>query len=333
MNDLKLSQPERVILEALFVAPDLPKIQDRARVILRAAEGTDDKQIAAELHMRRKDVLHWRKRFQAHGIRGLWDAAGTGPQRAITPAKEEAILRDVLYAESGVHWDAQQLALRHKVGRSVVYRVFAKHGIVRGRWGHIEIDRLQVLPDPLFGLTLSAILGLYYGTNGVLALVSTKRPFAELQVVPMDASEKAAIDGFVDRIHQLAEFRRTKLGVTPRFKGSEGTVFVAWLNRVESRREPDGEVCLLTDLPWLPPQRIPEVEAWLQEHPHFRVYCAPLVRDLCWRVFVRRWFSSITALPMQKPFLEDVRGLTKYLTGLSDEERRDVISVTHVSRH
>jgi hypothetical protein len=32
-----------------------------------------DEQIAAKWPMKRKDVLHWKKRFQSHGVRGLWD--------------------------------------------------------------------------------------------------------------------------------------------------------------------------------------------------------------------------------------------------------------------
>jgi hypothetical protein len=281
--------------------------------------------------MQRKDVRHWRKRFQAHGVRGLWDAAGKGSQRKITPEKEHAILREVLY---GMFWNAKELAVRYHVDRSIVYRVFVKHGIVHGRWGCIDINHLKVLPEPLFGVTLSAILGLYYGTNGALALLSTRRPFSELDVVP-SASVGTVIDRFVDQVHELAEFRCSKLGTLPRcFLESEEAAFVDWLNRIESRREPNADVCLLTDLPKLPPQWSPGIQAWLTAHSHFRVHYAPMVRDMsCWRVFVRRWFSSISALPLQKPFLKDAAALTKLLARMSGEERLCIITVTHVSRH
>ena len=73
-------------------------IRMRASVVLRAGEGIEDEQIATELSMKRKDVLHWRKRFQTHGVRGLWDAPGPGPKRRVTPEKERAILGEVLYA-------------------------------------------------------------------------------------------------------------------------------------------------------------------------------------------------------------------------------------------
>jgi transposase len=140
---LIVSTPERTILEALAVAPDLPWIQTRADVVLRAGEGFPDEQIATEFSMKRKDVLHWRKRFEAQGVRGLWDSAGPGPKQRVSPEKESAVLRDVLYET--LHLDAKLLAQKHGLSRSAVNRIFAKHGIVRGQWGLIDIEHLKVL--------------------------------------------------------------------------------------------------------------------------------------------------------------------------------------------
>ena len=149
--NLTLSPAERTILEALDVSPDLPKIQVRATVVLRAGDGAEDQQIAAELQMPRKDVLHWRKRFEAHGIRGLWDVPGPGPKRRVSPEKERAIVEDALYALSGMNLDARLLALRHRLSRGAVYRVFKKYGIEFDRWGRVKIERLKVFLDVVTG--------------------------------------------------------------------------------------------------------------------------------------------------------------------------------------
>lgn len=160
-----VSAPERTILQALAVAPDLPSIQARADVVLRAAEGLSDEQVAAACSMRRKDVLHWKKRFEALSVRGLWDPPGPGPKKRVSPEQEAAVLRDVFYPI--LHWDAALLAQKHGLSRAAVNRIFTKHGIVRGRWGRIGIEHLKVFADPLFGVTISGIAGLYYGTSGV----------------------------------------------------------------------------------------------------------------------------------------------------------------------
>lgn len=102
-----VSTAERTILEALAVAPDLPLIQTRADVVLRAGQGMPDEQIAIKLLMKRKDVLHWRKRFEAQGVRGLWDAPGPGVKRRVTPQKERAVLWEVLYAVPVLNWSVK----------------------------------------------------------------------------------------------------------------------------------------------------------------------------------------------------------------------------------
>ena len=116
-----------------MISPDLPAIQARAQVVLLAAEGREDDSIAAELSMRRQDVIRWRKRFEAQGIRGLWDPLGSGPKNRVSPEQERALLWEVLYDVIGQLWSTSQLAQKHGLSRAAVYRIFAKHGIVRGQ--------------------------------------------------------------------------------------------------------------------------------------------------------------------------------------------------------
>jgi transposase len=172
-----VSEPERLILDALVISPDLPKIQDRASVVLKAGDGLADEEIAASLKMRRKDVLHWRKRFEAHGIRGLWDENGPGTGRHMTREKEQAILWDLLYDMWGLagilNLNNKLVAQTHHVSRHAVNRICAKHGIVRDKFSRVDIDRLKIFQDPLFGVTVSGIAGLFSSTVGVLALRSS----------------------------------------------------------------------------------------------------------------------------------------------------------------
>ena len=325
MNTVMVSAPERIILEALAVSPDLPAIQTRALVVLRAGEGMGDEQIATELLMKRKDVLHWRKRFEAHGVRGLWDSAGPGPMKRVSPEKESAVLQDVLY--SSLHWDAKLLARNHGLTRSAVNRIFGKHGIVRGQWGRIDIRHLKVFADPLFGVTVSGIAGLYCGTSGVLALATSSCAFSELQMLATISPALQIMDVFLGELGKLAELRRADLTVIA--TALEQTLFLTWLKTIEDRRELKSEIHLITDLPHRAPQGILAVGEWLAEHPHFKVHYAPIVQDLCWLNLVRRCFRIIGGLPMQVSFVEDLKGMAQYLTSMSDQSRVGIISVWH----
>lgn len=57
----------------------------RAKMILMAAEGMDNDQIAARLDTRREVVSQWRKRFFKERLAGLEERARPGRPRAFPP--------------------------------------------------------------------------------------------------------------------------------------------------------------------------------------------------------------------------------------------------------
>jgi transposase len=69
---LRLSRDERRELEARARKYTLPyRDVVRAKIVLMAAEGLDNDEIAARLDTRREIVSKWRKRFFEHGLPGL----------------------------------------------------------------------------------------------------------------------------------------------------------------------------------------------------------------------------------------------------------------------
>jgi|SRR5215831_17833270 len=59
----------------------------RAKMILLAAEGLSNEEIAASLHTRREIVSLWRKRFFEERLQGLEDQARPGRPRAFPPRR------------------------------------------------------------------------------------------------------------------------------------------------------------------------------------------------------------------------------------------------------
>lgn len=60
-------------------------VVQRARMILLAAEGWENKEIAAHLQMRREVVSMWRKRFFEERLAGLEERPRPGRPRAFPP--------------------------------------------------------------------------------------------------------------------------------------------------------------------------------------------------------------------------------------------------------
>jgi transposase len=83
---LKLSRDERRELQARARRYTLP-YRDivRAKIVLMAADGLDNDQIAARLDTRREIVSKWRKRFFEQGLPGLDERPRGGRPPVFSP--------------------------------------------------------------------------------------------------------------------------------------------------------------------------------------------------------------------------------------------------------
>jgi hypothetical protein len=83
---IRLSSAEEVELQRRVGKYTLPYFQvQRAKMILLAAEGLNNDQIAARLDSRREVVGRWRKRFFTERIQGLEEQARPGRPRTFSP--------------------------------------------------------------------------------------------------------------------------------------------------------------------------------------------------------------------------------------------------------
>jgi hypothetical protein len=86
-HKIELTEEERVVLERRARAEKLP-FQDvqRARIVLYAAEGLHDTEIAAKLDTSPGLVGRWRRRFAELRLEGLKDKPRAGRPRRFPPA-------------------------------------------------------------------------------------------------------------------------------------------------------------------------------------------------------------------------------------------------------
>ena len=83
---IELSQDQRGILEAQSRKYTLPyRDVIRAKIVLLAAEGLGNDEIAARLDMRREIVSKWRKRFFEQGLTGLEERPRRGRPSVFPP--------------------------------------------------------------------------------------------------------------------------------------------------------------------------------------------------------------------------------------------------------
>jgi Winged helix-turn helix len=85
---IELDAEVRFELERRAASLTLPyRVVVRAKLVLLAAEGHTNREIAARLDMSADRVADWRRRFAAEGTEGLEDRARSGRPRRFPPAR------------------------------------------------------------------------------------------------------------------------------------------------------------------------------------------------------------------------------------------------------
>ncbi len=121
---ITLAPQIRAQLERLARAPSTPQaVALRARLLLAAAQGLSNQQIAATFHITANTVGKWRTRFVRFGVAGLTDFQHPGRPRKYGPEVWDK-LNDLLRRPPPAgreRWTVGGLARRLRVPRSTAY--------------------------------------------------------------------------------------------------------------------------------------------------------------------------------------------------------------------
>ena len=136
------------------------RVQLRARIVLLAAVGVSDKDIADKLDTERRVAARWRARFLEAGVDGLLkDATRPGrPRTAREAATVEEVVRVTLNEAppGATHWSTRTLAEHLGTNATAVARIWRDHGLKPHR-----VKTFKLSNDPQFIEKLEDIVGLY----------------------------------------------------------------------------------------------------------------------------------------------------------------------------
>jgi transposase len=108
------------------------RLVERCRIILRAAQGETNEQIAVALGMTRQKAARWRARFAEGGRAGLeQDAPGRGRKPTYGPEIQQLIVERTLRTKppAATHWSQRTLAQALDVSSRTIGRVWQAHGL------------------------------------------------------------------------------------------------------------------------------------------------------------------------------------------------------------
>src|SRR4051812_8514853 len=105
-------------------------LAQRARIVLLAADGVSNTEIAERVGVARQTVISWRERYAASGIDGLVDEHRSGRPRTVDRAKILAATLTPPPARLGVtHWSSRLLAEQLRTDASTVLRTWRHHRV------------------------------------------------------------------------------------------------------------------------------------------------------------------------------------------------------------
>ena len=170
---LVLRNGDRPQLEALLRSNTVPAgVAQRARIVLLAAEGVANYEIAERVGVTRPTVNLWRNRYAAGGLAGLDGVRPPGRPRTVDRATViTATLRPPPKSLGVTHWSSRLLADRLGIEHSTVAAIWKEYGV--RPW---KAETFKFSTDPALEAKVVDAVGLYLAPpeNAIVLCVDEK---------------------------------------------------------------------------------------------------------------------------------------------------------------
>jgi len=308
---LSLTEEDRQVLERWVRAHTTSQqVVKRARIILLAAEGMSNSDIAREVGFSRPTVIEWRKRFVSEGVKTLTKIRpGRGAKPKINKEKIQQIVEATLHTKpkNATHWSCRTMAKEQGVSASTINRIWKAHGLQPHR-----VETFKLSKDAKFEEKLTDIVGLYLNPpeKAVVLCVDEKTQIQALDRTQPSLPMKKGRCGTMTH-----DYKRN--GTTSLFAALnllEGTVigechsrhrhqeFLKFLRRLD-KKFPKG-LALHIILDNYATHKHPEVKKWLKKHPRFKLHFTPTSSS--WLNLVERVFGELTAKRIRRGVFHSV---------------------------
>ena len=313
-KEVILKGDERERLECYARGRKTPaRVVERARIVLAAAEGKQDIEIAERLGISRMKAARWRKRFLELGVAGIErDATRPGRTPKIAPEAAAEIIRIATQETppNATHWSSRTMAKVAEVSASSVLRVWRAHGIKP----HI-VKGFKLSRDPAFVEKLEDVVGLYMNppANAIVLSVDEKSQIQALDrtqpMLPFGPGHPATAthDYVRNGTTTLFAAMNTLNGqvISKCLAKHTHVEWLAFLKQINRETPPDKDLHLIVDN--YATHKHERVRGWLRRHPRFHVHFTPT--GASWLNMVERFFRDLTDKQIRRGAFPSVRHL------------------------
>src|ERR1700683_381959 len=310
---IELSEEERAQLESwVRRRRSAQALAQRCRIVLLAAEGLNNTEIAERLGVHRPMGRKWRSRFAEYRLDGLIDEPRPGKPRTITDEQVEEVIVKTLEStpKDATHWSTRSMAREVGLTQSAVLRIWRAFGLQPHRQETWKLSK-----DPQFVAKVRDVVGLYLNPpeRAVVLCVDEK---SQIQALDRTAPILPMLPGTPERATH--DYKRAgtsslyaALDITPvtvigslhaRHRAIE---FKKFLQNIDRQVPAELDVHVILDNSST--HKTPAVKKWLLAHPRFVLHFTPTSSS--WLNLVERWFAELTNKKLRRGAHRSVREL------------------------
>lgn len=289
------------------------RVQQRARVILLAAKGWQNRAIATEVDLDRRQVALWRGRFRDGGIKALLqDASRSGRTPSVTPEIESRIVNTTLHEKpaAATHWSTRTLAAYLGLSATTIRRVWRRNGIKPHLQRTFKLSR-----DPRFEDKLVDVVGLYLNPPEHAMVLSCDEK-SQIQALnrtqpglPMKPGRAGTMthdykrNGTTTLFAALNTLNGTVISMCQdRHRHEE---WLKFLRLIERKTPKHLQLHLIVDN--YATHKHPDVQHWLAKHPRVVMHFTPT--SASWLNMVERFFRDISEKRLRRDSFTSVADL------------------------
>jgi transposase len=288
----------------------------RARIVLLAAQGLQNKDIAAELDIGRVQVSRWRERYAVSGLAGIErDLPRGAPPRKVDAARLVELTTQHT-PDNATHWSTRTMAEAMNVSAASVSRHWRAHGLKPHLMRTFKVSR-----DPNFVEKLEDIVGLYVSPpEHALVLCCDEKS----QVQALDRTQP----GLPLKKGRAATFTHDykRNGTTTLFAALnvlDGSVisqcqarhrhteWLKFLKQIERETPKDKALHLICDN--YATHKHPTVLKWMARHPRIKLHFTPT--SASWLNMVERFFRDLSENRLRRGVFASVPDLIAAIDG------------------
>lgn len=325
---ISLMDDERAVLERWARGRSTPyRLVQRAKIVLMAAEGMMNKDVAPALNTTPNTVGRWRQRFAEKRLAGIEKDA---PRSGRKPTKIQKMAPLIIQKttqekpQAATHWSTRTMAAAVGASHTMVRRVWNTAGLKP----HLT-RTFKLSNDPQFIDKLLDVTGLYLNPpEHALVLCADEKS----QIQALDRTQKS-LPLYPGRCGTLThDYKRN--GTTTLFAAlnvADGDVigtcmprhrhqeWIKFLNLIDRETPSDLDLHLIVDNYCT--HKHEKVKRWLKRHPRVHLHFIPTSSS--WLNLVERWFRELDDKRIRRGTFPSVPRLIQAITEFIEHNNQD----------